>query len=297
MIMSPPTPGAIVQRTAEFDAFGPWIYEVRTGAELPRLFHDAGLDPAAFRLVLKVPRNLERRNATPDMHLYDYVIALDYEVLTLLRRQDDRYDTTRIAVDRIIAIEDSVSLLDGRLTLHTADGGATVIPYNAADLPPVHRLIKLLREVYLPVDEEAVVEPAPPVSLDLGNEDIGLVNAYRSLRVAEPGMHLVSAAPRQVVGRSSRLRPVVLHASITVADHREIQLLHRRERLTSGNAKDLTSARTILPRARITAVEVQPHPHHGYANLVTVISGGVALAFPVHQGPETDALLDLGNAR
>ena len=39
-------------RTAEHDAFGPWIDTVRTLDEVPRLYRPHGVDPFAARLVL-----------------------------------------------------------------------------------------------------------------------------------------------------------------------------------------------------------------------------------------------------
>ena len=60
---------------SEYDAFGPWIYEVHNVDELPRLYQNAGIDPTTCSLVLKIPRNIERRDATPDMHLYDHLVS------------------------------------------------------------------------------------------------------------------------------------------------------------------------------------------------------------------------------
>ncbi|GAA2528966.1 hypothetical protein [Winogradskya humida] len=276
-----------MRRTAEFDAFGPWIYRVNTISDLPRLFQDAGIDPAAHQLVLKVPRNIERRNATPDMDLYDSLIAVDHETVTILRRQGSSYDSARIPMDRITAIEDSVSMLDGRLTLYTSDGTNPVIAYNAADLPPVQNLIRVLREWYLPaaVDEPSFALPDGPEPL-LGDADTGLINEYRRLTRAEPGIHLISAFPRRRIG-TGLLRPVTLHATITIGDDRELQQIHRRDRITRGNDKVLSIARTILPRTRITDIQVRPHERY---RDITVLMVNGSLEIPVPAGSENDML-------
>ena len=54
-----------VQRTAEFDAFGPWLLEVTSSDGWPRAFRDY---PFAFAsiLVSKEPRNVTRREANPE---------------------------------------------------------------------------------------------------------------------------------------------------------------------------------------------------------------------------------------
>ena len=47
--------------TAEYDAFGPWIDEVTTADEVPRLYRDVAIDFAAAHTVLKFPRPIARR--------------------------------------------------------------------------------------------------------------------------------------------------------------------------------------------------------------------------------------------
>ncbi|GAA2554223.1 hypothetical protein GCM10010435_25840 [Winogradskya consettensis] len=275
-----------MRRTAEFDAFGPWIHQVHSISDLPRLFQDSGVDPAAHRLVLKVPRNIERRNATPDMDLYDSLIAVDYETVTILRRHGTGYDGVRIPMDRITAIEDSVSMLDGRLTLHTSDGTSHVIAYNAADLPPVQNLIQVLRESYLPAAQVAPDFTLPDPEPVLGDADTGLVNEYRRLTRAEPGMHLISALPRRRIG-TTLLRPATLHATITIGDDRELQQIHRRDRITRGNDKVLSVARTILPRTRLTDLQVRPHERF---REITVLVVNGSLEIPVPTGSENEIL-------
>ncbi|WP_305790232.1 hypothetical protein [Symbioplanes lichenis] len=285
-----------MRRTAEFDAFGPYIYEVRTVADLPRLYRDAGIDPAAHRLVLKVPRTIERRHADPDMHLYDFLLAVDDTAVTVLRRRDDWYDRAYLPGTQIVAIEDSVALLDGRLILRAASGAATEVTYNAVDPAPMRRMIRLIRELYLP---PRTTPPAPREPVTLGREDVALVTAYELLLDAEPGLRLLGATGREVVGsafgRQVRglplLRPVTLHAAISLADDRELHLLHRRERLTRGGTKVHSIARTVLPRAGITGVRTRPHDAYPAVTIVTLSSEDAALDVPLRAGPATEALL------
>ncbi|BCY10842.1 hypothetical protein [Actinoplanes sp. L3-i22] len=281
----------------EFDAFGPWIVPVRTVDEVPRLFRAAELEPAAFRLVLKVPRNIERRDANPAMDLYDVLIAVGDELLTVLTRTASGYATVRLPFDRIVAIEDSVRMLDGRYTLHTLDGPPIAIRYNGSSRPLVLELTRLLRESYLPFG----VVPGPDVARPepyLGPSDIALVKAYREVVAQEPGMWVVHAAARRVVSPAAgpfspivqRLRPMTMHASIVVGDDREIQVLHRRDWFTPAG-DDHSLARTILARPRITAAAVEDHPRYRGIGVVTMRVGASVLAVPVPDGPELDAFL------
>ncbi|WP_052720588.1 hypothetical protein [Actinoplanes rectilineatus] len=282
--------------TPEFDRFGPWIDEVHDAGDLPRLYQGA-LDPAAYRLVLKVPRDIERRNAHPGMHLYDYVLAVDPEHLTVLRRRDDAYDTIRVPLDGIAAIADSVRLLNGRLLVHTVDGQTVAVAYNGSANAPIRDLVRLLRSHYLPADvtgSTGVEQPAGEVRL--GREDTGLVTDYRRLTAEEPAMRLVNASPRRVAVPLAPLErlyrlvwPTTLHASIVAADDREIQILHRRDWFTGGG-DDLSTARTVLPRARITDIRLGPHPRYRDVHLLIVDAGATRLEFPLASGPLTEAI-------
>ena len=61
---------------AEYNAFGPWVYEIDDAHPLPPLFASCFTDNDEAILKIKVPREIERRNAAPGMELYDFVIAL-----------------------------------------------------------------------------------------------------------------------------------------------------------------------------------------------------------------------------
>ncbi|GAA4608946.1 hypothetical protein BJY16_007090 [Actinoplanes octamycinicus] len=265
--------------SAEWDDFGPWIREVRGPDEVPRLFRGAGIEPAGCRLVLKVPRSIDRRNARPEMDLYDHLIAVEEETLAVLGRRDGGYDAVRLPFDHIVAIEDSVCLLDGRLGLHTADGAAVVIPYNGASRAPIQRLAGLLRGSYLPFAPEPLPPAGQPVPY-LGGVETGLVTAYHRVLAREPEMRLVSATAR---------RPG-LRSSITLSDGREILILHRRDWFGRGG-DDYSVVVTVLPRPRISGAEVRPFPRRRGICLVTVQVAAARLRFPVPDGPELDAFL------
>jgi len=310
-----------MRASSEYDNFGPWIDEVRSAEDLPRLYRDAGIDPEAYHLVLKIPRNISRRDATPNMHLYDRVLAVGDGALTVLSRSGDTYGSRHIPLDQIVAIEDSTNLLDGRLTLHTADGASILITYNGAAHAPVHNLVLLLRRLYLPpalegwpIDSDGVVTdgfgpdgsgspsfvPEDFVSdrfahmdvPDLGVKDIDLMSAEQAMTRQEPLMRVISSTPRRVVVTGSGVLgqllsltwPVTLQASITATDDREIEVLHRRHwfvRGASGSECNYSMARTILPLSRISKIEVGPHDRYEQICTVIVHAGRASLRFPM----------------
>jgi hypothetical protein len=286
-----------VGSSREFDAFGPWVLRVRSADEVPPLYRQTELDPPAFRLVLKVPRRIERRDAHPGMDLYDCLIAVGDELLTIMMRRESGFETVRLPFDRIVAIEQSVRLLDGRLTIRSATGEQVLIPYNGSSQPLIDELIRLLRDSYLLFS----AVPGPDVvhrDVFLGPADAALVGVCRDVLRDEPGMRVMHAFARRVVTPDSgpfspivhRLRPITMHAGIVLADEREIQLIHRREWFTpAGDNHSL--ARTIVPRARITAGGAGPHPRYRDVSVVTVVLDAVHLHWPLPDGPELEAFL------
>ncbi len=62
--------------TAEYDSFGPWVFEISEQCPIPALFEPNVNSDNNTLLSIKIPRDIERRNANPEMHLYNYVVNL-----------------------------------------------------------------------------------------------------------------------------------------------------------------------------------------------------------------------------
>ena len=168
--------------TSEFDLFGPWIDVVETPDQVPPLYRDHPLDLDASELVLKFPRNIARRDAHPDMDLYDHLVVVDATTLTMLSRRtgvrsDRGYDTVRVRHDEIVAVRDAVSILDGTITVTTRSGNVVTVLYNGSSRDNVRRLVELLRAhvtTGAPTQRGAAVLRAgratadPVAALDLG---------------------------------------------------------------------------------------------------------------------------------
>ena len=71
---------------SEYDAFGPWIYKITEKNPMPALFFPYYKENNNYLMLIKIPRDIERRKAKPDMDLYDYVIGMYEEYGYILKR-------------------------------------------------------------------------------------------------------------------------------------------------------------------------------------------------------------------
>ena len=132
---------------SEYDAFGPWIYEVNEDHPLPPLFVPYYKEENDCLMMIKIPRNIERRNARPDMDLYDYVIGLYENHIVILKRVGKNVEESRAFYSDIVGIEDHRRLLKGTLTIFL-NHGKLVIPYNTVSSTVLMKFIGIIREKY-----------------------------------------------------------------------------------------------------------------------------------------------------
>ena len=131
-------------RVSEFDAFGPWVYEVDEEHPLPPLFAPCVERPEQYRMLLKIPREIERRKATPDMDLYDYVIGADEVGVHIWSRRDKQVRAVEIPYGDISGVRLYQRLLQGFLTIY-GPAGESVMPYNTVSAGLLRKFVRLLR--------------------------------------------------------------------------------------------------------------------------------------------------------
>lgn len=309
-----PTPG-------EYARFGPWVDEVASPDELPRLYREHPIDFASALLVVKVPRNIARRDARPEMDLYDHVVVLEPEHLTVLSRvvaaTDRRADTTwpydvrTVPVADVVAVRDVVSMLDAALSVHTRDGATITLRYNGSARANVDRLVNALRAL-IAVDDQGAVGRALLASAgassagehepDLGPADLSLVADFRAAARVNPhlaawawhGRRVVAPEGGSAAGVLRRLThaisPMTLHGAVVGGDERVLEVFGRHEFLVRGAAPVHSSSRLVVPLGAVDGLTTAPHPGYVGAHDVVLTAGASSLGLVV---PETSATRDL----
>ncbi len=329
MDQSAPRPGthdAIA--TNEYAMFGPWVDEVTCDDELPRLYRSYPVDYAAADLVLKVPRNIARRDARPDMDLYDHVVVLEPERLTVLSRVTGRrdpgvrerpvpggagpaYEVTTTALADVVAVHDVVNMLDASLTVHRADGSRVTLRYSGSARANVDRLVHLLR-ASLAGDEPGPTGRAllaavaargvPDQQVDVGVADLSLRSDYLAVARRSPQLRAWAWYGRRVVPPSGSgvrtavrrlmhaVSPMTLHGAVVAGDERVLEVFGRHDWLVRGAAPVHSSSRLVVPLARLRGVQVEPDADYAGAERVTLLLGGGAVAFVVPSGSDAHVL-------
>ena len=78
----------------EYDAFGPWIYNIKAERDTPKRFRAACERHHGARFLLKAPRAIERRDAHPGMDLYVAMLAVHDDGVSFMRLTDEGVSRT-----------------------------------------------------------------------------------------------------------------------------------------------------------------------------------------------------------
>ena len=306
-------------RSAEYDAFGPWIVRVGSIDLVPRLYRDHPLDLERAVMVLKVPRNVTRRDATPDMDLYDHLIIVEPERLEVLSRSGSGYGVQVIEHSQVTAIDYGTDLLDGWLTLFTTSTSvvteaaprrpALTLKFNSSSEEIVEDLVTTLRRLALGAPEasthggHALPHDGHAVSLgllDLGELDVGLVTAQHALVRAEPDVRTLGFhARRTVTPRDPELlerivgavRPTTLHAAIVLSSDRELHVIRRRRWVTRTRRPEHSVGRTVLFLARCGGARVRDDERLVGTRVFSVPAGTVTIELVVPAGSSSERAL------
>lgn len=132
---------------SEYDAFGPWIYKITEKNPMPSLFFPYYKENNNYLMLIKVPRDIERRKAKPDMDLYDYVIGMYEDYGYILKRNGKEVEEIKFYYYEVESVENYRSLLLGKLTIHL-QSNTIIIPYNAVSIEIIFELVKVIRSRY-----------------------------------------------------------------------------------------------------------------------------------------------------
>ena len=246
-------------RTKEYDAFGPWVFQIDEHHGMPPLFSGyAHLQDKAV-MMFKVPRKIERRNANPHMHLYDAVVGLFDTHLLLLSRYKNSVHERRVEYSDIQAIRNVQCLLLGELLLYT-NTNIIKINYNTVSENVISKAITIIRDLQ---NNKTGSLGLPAMSYDFNNVDHLYVNLLKKIEREDERTKLIAYQPTITLPKKGGvLRSIArfftatpsLQCTAFVCNDRDIIIISRTSAFKSPKEVSYSYSYTFLPIARIRVV-------------------------------------------
>lgn len=244
---------------SEYDAFGPWIYEIDEEHPLPELFEPYVVREGAITL-MKIPRQIERRNASPDMQLYDYVIGAYKNRVSIFKRIENSMQVMVLHAfyKDVSAISIYNHLLSSRTTIKLSNGETLEIPFNTIAMETMQKFVDIVRRC-------SNNEASSPWKLTDQPDSIITDTLFKNLldegRIKNPNVK-VGAFQKTV-----SFPPVLLSGTLSLYDDKELIIIERDLDVDHGGGK-FGFKYTYIPLSHIDSVEVIESPH--YDRLYTI---------------------------
>ena len=255
---------------AEYNAFGPWAYEISDKYPVPRLFvpYFESNDDAIMKI--KIPREIERRNANPGMDLYDYVIALYEDRLRVLERQDSQVKEHVITSQDFMGVRIYENILKGGYTIFSSEGTVS-FPFNGVSVDLFQKFTDLVFEKlrsgkqYGKTYDTAgfpVTETAP--------EAVFLINKLHDIQIKNPDVRLGAVQKSVDAHRKGSTQDMIERMLWKEMNPEALHLYTEQDLIVLENGlfpnrvgmEDFGYTQTIIPLNRISGVEVISSPEY-----------------------------------
>jgi len=146
---------------SEYDAFGPWIYEIDDEHPIPELFAPLIKKDKYCLMMMKIPRQIERRDADPGMQLYDYVVGAYESQIFICIRQDNTAERKRFRYNDLSAISLFSCFLASYVTFYFKTGESFELPFNTISLNIMKKFVRLVRAKLVPEEPSIDLSKCP----------------------------------------------------------------------------------------------------------------------------------------
>lgn len=285
----------------EFSAFGPWIIEIQDDDQIPPLFRGMAPAPGDCKLLLKIPRDIDRRHAKPGMDLYEHLLGITDTHLVILSRTDQgRVEAKEHPLEGIKAVEVSHNLLRGELILYLGTQRVG-IRFNTVSADSIGDFIALLRQ-RLPAggtakttgssrasglkdQPEKQVLPQAELSYFYANLQERFGRSEGRLRVL---LHQHDVLLRRTAGLFEPLIrllfPHRIGETMVLEASQELILVRRYENIKTDRIVDNGYRILYLPVDSLERFTLEPSTDYPEVLWVTVFSGSSLLHLPLTQG-------------
>jgi hypothetical protein len=259
---------------AEYNAFGPWILEVTEEYPVPPLFLPYYKENKSCLMLIKIPRNIDRRDAKPGMDLYDYVICMYETYGYILKRQGKEVEEIKFDYDQVESLENFKDLLLGILTIHL-NNSRIIIPYNVVSQEIIDQLIKIIRDRYTNKKYEKI-ESINRIEYSEVTETL-YENIINKMNLQGDILYIMAFQPSVKITKNTRqlyqkllefIRSNLLLSTLHLSDDRELLVISRGKPIRHLREAVYSYCITYIPIERINNVKFDKYEK--YNNLLIV---------------------------
>jgi hypothetical protein len=190
----PDSDGHTERQRAEYNGFGPWTFPVRAPEEMPPRFDPWYDEIKDSSLILKIPRDIERRSTRAGEDLYEGVLAVGKRGIVYLDATGSETRKRGVAFGEIAAIRRALELLSGELRFDLAGGEDLSVRFNAVSAPVIDYFVDLVRSGCADAGSGLRFTPIEG-SRGPSEENVLFQNLLRELRQRNPGLALAAYQP------------------------------------------------------------------------------------------------------
>lgn len=279
----------------EYDAFGPWIYKITYKNPMPALFLPYYKENDGYLMLIKIPRDIERRKAKPEMDLYDYVIGMYENYGYILKRKDKEVEEIRFYYDEVESIENHRSLLLGRLTINLKNN-TVVIPYNAVSIEIVFELVKIIRDRYTKnaYKSTSIINRVNNCEIDTLYENLikemVLKDDVFPIMAFQPDINLNNDNVRLGQKLLGVIRSKLLLSTVHLLNDRELLIIDRGESIQCGKISVNSYRFIYVPIEKIGSIKFEKCKE--YNNIQTVFVSTKVSRFRFYFNERNEDLVD-----
>jgi hypothetical protein len=199
----------------EYDCFGPWALQIKSADEMPSQFRGDWETYKDASLILKFPREVDRRDARPGQELYRAILAVYDDRLGYRFSLDERSTSRQVEFTRITALRNHRDLLKGSLTLFQDDGQELAIDYNAVSWDLLEAVSERLRPA--PVVRSASLE-GPIVQV----REYPFIAVLHKMKIGDAAAQPIYFSPARVNSGHLFRRAERFHGFLLIDNGREL---------------------------------------------------------------------------
>jgi len=246
----------------EYNAFGPWIYIINETHPIPPIFERFSDAAYASLLAFKIPRNIERRKANENMHLYDRIVCIFKTRMLIVDRDGDDLYEHNIDFSDVHAIRNFKALLKGELTIYTKKENF-LITYNTVSDDIISRAIHMILDLS---KNPNVTLKLPVMAYNLKSIGHLFTNKINKIRRIDDSINLIAYQPERQLSKADQFwgkLKSLFSADLKLLDiaftsnNRELIIISRSSGIKEAKQEDYAYTYMFIPYHHIKIIDAQ----------------------------------------